>query len=55
MIFCMYVLSSEELKKNRLMEITELLRLEHLDTQKRKSVINLISNSKIDSIFLEKN
>jgi len=36
---------SEEPKKNRLTEITELLRLEHLNTQDRKSVINLISNS----------
>jgi len=36
---------SEEPKKIRLTEITELLRLEHLDTQEKKSVINLIPDS----------
>jgi len=36
---------SEEPKKDRLSEITELLRLEHLDTQEKRSVINLISES----------
>jgi len=36
---------SEEPKKDRLMEITELLRIEHLDTQEKKSVINFISDS----------
>jgi len=36
---------SEEPKKDRLTEITKLLRLEHLDTQEKKNVINLISNS----------
>jgi len=35
-------ISSEEPKKNRHREIIELLRLEHLDIQERKSVINLI-------------
>jgi len=46
---------SEEPKKDRLSEITELLRLEHLDTQEKRSVINLISESQIDFISLEKN
>jgi len=36
---------SEELKKDRLMKITELLRLNHLDTREKKNVINLISDS----------
>jgi len=38
-------ISSEEPKRNRLAKITELLRLEHLDIQEKKNVINLISNS----------
>jgi len=39
-------ISSEESKKNRLTtENTKLLRLEHLDTQERKGVINFISDS----------
>jgi len=36
---------SEEPKKDKLTEITELLRLEHLDIQEKESVINLISDS----------
>jgi len=36
---------SEELKKNTLTEIIELLRLEHMNTQERESVIVLVSNS----------
>jgi len=36
---------SEESKKDRLTEITELLRLEHLNTQEKKNVINFISDS----------
>jgi len=40
-----YLVVSEEPKKNKLTEIIGLLRLEHLNTQKRKSVIVLISNS----------
>jgi len=36
---------SEEPKKDRLTEITKLLKLEHLDTQEKKNVINLISDS----------
>jgi len=39
------LLLSEEPRKNRLTEITELLRLEHLDTREKRSVINLISDS----------
>jgi len=39
------LLLSEELKKDRLTKITELLRLELLDTQEKRSVITFISDS----------
>jgi len=39
------LLLSEKPKKDKLTEIIELLRLEHLDTQEKESVINLISDS----------
>jgi len=40
-----YYYSRSLTKKDRLTEITELLRLEHLDTQEKKSAINFISDS----------
>ncbi|KYN29284.1 hypothetical protein ALC57_01287 [Trachymyrmex cornetzi] len=39
---------SEKPNKNRLTEIVELLRLEHLNTQEKGNIINLISNSQDD-------
>jgi len=39
------LLLSEESERDRLTEITELLRLEYLDTQEKENVINLISHS----------
>jgi len=45
----------EEPKRDKLTEITELLRLEHLNTQEKKSVINLYLTVRIDSIFLGRN